>query len=112
MAVAPGQPSQAAVARHFAKDVTLFDGQVAVRTLHTLYYPTAVQLLSTQLAADTIGGPLVAVAEGPQVGTRCWCMPFWEEDPAGMPSTAACSCCSCEMELAPLRPGSSQTKLR
>lgn len=67
VAVAPGQPSQAALARHFAKDVTLFDGPVAVRTIHTLYYPSAVQLLSTQLAATLIGGPLVAVVEGPQV---------------------------------------------
>lgn len=67
VAVASGQPSQAAVARHFARDVTLFDGPMAVRTLHTMYRPTAVQLLSTSLAAGPQGGPLVAVAEGPQV---------------------------------------------
>lgn len=71
MAVAPEQPSQVALARHFPKDVTLFDGHVIVRTIHTLYCPTAVQLLSTQLAASSIGGPLVAVAEGPQV-RRDW----------------------------------------
>ena len=70
MALAPGQPSQAALARHFAKDVTLFDGPMAVRTIHTLYRPYAVQLLSTQLASDAIGGPLVAVSEGPQVRGR------------------------------------------
>ena len=67
MSVAPGQPSQSAVARHFARDVTLFDGGVAVRTLHTLYRPSALQLLSSSLAAGPGGGPLVAVAEGPQV---------------------------------------------
>lgn len=67
VAVAPGQPSQAAVARHFARDVTLFDGGMAVRSLHTMYCPTAVQLLSTSLAAGPQGGPLVAVTEGPQL---------------------------------------------
>ena len=67
VALAPGQPSQAAVARHFAKDVTLFDGPMAVQTIHTLYRPTAVQLLSTRLVASPGGGPLVAVAEGPQL---------------------------------------------
>ena len=67
VAVAPGQPSQVALARHFPKDVTLFDGPVAVRSIHTMYCPTAVLLLSTQLAADAAGGPLVAVTEGPQV---------------------------------------------
>ncbi|PSC73203.1 hypothetical protein C2E20_3792 [Micractinium conductrix] len=67
VAVAPGAPSQAAVARHFAKDVTLFDGGMAVRTLHTTYRPSAVQLLSTSLAQGPQGGPLVAVAEGPQL---------------------------------------------
>ncbi|EFN57285.1 hypothetical protein CHLNCDRAFT_143873 [Chlorella variabilis] len=67
VALAPGQPSQAAVARHFAKDVTLFDGPMAVQTIHTLYRPTAVQLLSTRHVASPGGGPLVAVAEGPQL---------------------------------------------
>ncbi|PRW57554.1 hypothetical protein C2E21_3392 [Chlorella sorokiniana] len=67
VAVAPGAPSQAAVARHFAKDVTLFDGPMAVRSIHTLYRPTAVQLLSPQLSVGPQGGPLVAVTEGPQL---------------------------------------------
>lgn len=65
--MAPGAPSQAAVARHFAKDVTLFDGPMAVRSIHTLYRPTAVQLLSPQLAVGPQDGPLVAVTEGPQL---------------------------------------------
>lgn len=67
VSVAAGQPTQAAVARHWAKDVTLFDGGMAVRTIHTLYRPTAVQLLSSALTQGPQGGPLVAVAEGPQV---------------------------------------------
>jgi hypothetical protein len=67
VAVAPGQPSQAAVARHFAKDVTLFDGGIALRTIYTTYPPAAVSLLSSCLAEAPGGGPLVAVAEGPQV---------------------------------------------
>lgn len=67
VALAPGAPSKAAVARHFAKDVTLFDGPMAVRSIHTLYRPTAVQLLSSQLSVGPQGGPLVAVTEGPQL---------------------------------------------
>ena len=67
IAIAPGQPSQTAIARHFPKDVTLFDGPMAVRTIHTLYRPYAVQLLSSQVSADPGGGPLIAVAEGPAV---------------------------------------------
>ena len=55
------------MARHFAKDVTLFDGPMAVRSIHTLYRPTAVQLLSPQLAVGPQDGPLVAVTEGPQL---------------------------------------------
>lgn len=65
--MAASQPSQAAVARHFAKDVTLFDGPMAVRTIHTMYRPTSIQLLSSSLAAGPGGGPLVAVTEGPQL---------------------------------------------
>lgn len=67
VAVAPGAPSQAAVARAFARDVTLFDAGMPVRTLHTMHCPTAVQLLSASLAASPQGGPLVAVTEGPQL---------------------------------------------
>lgn len=67
VAVAPGAPAQAAVARAFARDVTLFDAGMPVRTLHTMHCPTAVQLLSASLAASPQGGPLVAVTEGPQL---------------------------------------------
>eukprot|EP00887_Chlorella_sp_A99_P003556 scaffold7.g3556.t1 len=67
VAVAPGAPAQAAVARHFAKDVTLFDGPLPTRTIHTLYSPNDLHLLSSALAPAPGGGPLVAVVEGPQV---------------------------------------------
>ena len=67
VAVAPGQASQAAVARHFPRDVTLFDGGQAVRTIATLHPPSALQLLSSTLGTGPGGGPLIAVAEGPQV---------------------------------------------
>ena len=63
----PDTPTQVAVARHFAKDVTLFDGPLVTRTLHTLYNPNAIELLGSDLAPLPGGGPLVAVAEGPQV---------------------------------------------
>jgi WD40 repeat protein len=67
IALAPDQPSQAAIARHFPKDITLFDGPIPVRTIHTTYRPHAVQLLSSNVATDSSGGPLIAVAEGPIV---------------------------------------------
>jgi WD40 repeat protein len=67
VALAPDQPSQVAIARHFTKDITLFDGPMAVRTIHTTYRPNAVQLLSSNVATDAEGGPLVAVAEGPVI---------------------------------------------
>lgn len=65
IALAPGQPSQSAIARHFPKDVTLFDGPLPVRTIHTLYRPNAVQLLPTTLTSSAGGGGVLAVAEGP-----------------------------------------------
>jgi len=67
VAIAPDQPSQVAIARHFPKDVTLFDGPLPVRTIHTTYRPNAVQLLSSNVATDSNGGPLIAVAEGPVI---------------------------------------------
>jgi hypothetical protein len=67
VALAPGNPSQAALARHFAKDVSIFDGPLVVRTLHTLHRPNAVALLSPALAASPGGSGVVAVAEGPAV---------------------------------------------
>ncbi|KAG7674469.1 hypothetical protein Ndes2437B_g00735 [Nannochloris sp. 'desiccata'] len=65
VALAPDQPTQVVIARHFPKDITLFDGPMPVRTIHTTYRPNAVQLLSSNVATDAEGGPLVAVAEGP-----------------------------------------------
>lgn len=65
VALAPGQPTQVAVARHFPKDVTIFDGPLAVRTIHTLYRPNAVRLLPPGLASSVGGAGVVAVAEGP-----------------------------------------------
>jgi len=70
-AIAPDQPSQIAVARHFPKDITLFDGPIPVRTIHTMYRPYCIQLLSSTFSSGTAasGGPnpLVIAAEGPMV---------------------------------------------
>lgn len=74
-ALAPGQPSQSAIARHFPRDVTLFDGPIPVRSLNTLHRPYAVQLLSSTVASSPAGGPVVVVAEGPTVSVwdvRAW----------------------------------------
>ena len=40
------QPTRAAVARHFAKDLSVFDGDVVVRTVRTIQNPTAIELLA------------------------------------------------------------------
>ena len=50
--------SYSAIGRHFPKDVTVFDGDVVVRTFHTLGSPTDVKL---------VGDSLVTVAEGNMV---------------------------------------------
>lgn len=60
IALAPSKPTQTAIARHFPKDITLFDADIPVRTFHTTYHPTSIQL-----AGDD--GNLVIAAEGPQV---------------------------------------------
>jgi hypothetical protein len=48
----------AVIARHFPKDVTVFDKDVAVRTLHTLHNPNNIKIVDNNL---------VAVAEGSMV---------------------------------------------
>ncbi len=50
--------SYSVIGRHFPKDVTIFDGDVVVRTLHTLGNPNSVKM---------VGETLVAVAEGNMV---------------------------------------------
>lgn len=66
--LSPHSKSLAAIARHFPKDVTIFDGGIPVRTLHTLYCPNDVVLLRSDLLSSKEGQhdatPLLAVAEG------------------------------------------------
>ena len=47
--------SYSVISRHFPKDLTVFDGDVVVRTLHTLENPNSVKM---------VGETLVTVAEG------------------------------------------------
>lgn len=55
----------AAIARHFPKDVSIFDGNIAVRTLNTLYCPNDLTFLASDLtSSSTDATPLIAVAEG------------------------------------------------
>lgn len=58
----------AAIARHFPKDVTVFDGTLPVRTLNTLYCPNDLTFLGSDLSPSSAdqgdGTPLLAVAEG------------------------------------------------
>ena len=51
--------NMAVIARHFPKDVSVFDGDQLVRTFHTLANPNAVELVD--------GHAVVAVAEGSMV---------------------------------------------
>lgn len=85
VAIAPGQPSQTAIARHFPKDITLFDGPMAVRTIYTMHRPNAVQLLSSDVADAVGGGPLVAAAEGPVISV-------WDVRASGRGSRVARLC--------------------
>jgi WD40 repeat protein len=64
--VSPYSRNMVAVARHFPKDVTVFDENVPVRTFNTLYCPNDIALLSSGGSSpkDGDGTPLVAVAEG------------------------------------------------
>ena len=65
-AVSPYSRNMVAVARHFPKDVTVFDNNVPVRTFNTLYCPNDITLLSSGGSSPKDGDatPLVAVAEG------------------------------------------------
>jgi len=55
----------AAIARHFPKDVTVFDENIPVRTFNTLYCPNDVAFLSSDLSSSsTDATPLLGVAEG------------------------------------------------
>ena len=67
LSISPTSPSRSVLARHFPKDVTLFDGPIPVRTLGTLYRPSAVQLLDAPSPTPHPQDPIIAVAEGPQV---------------------------------------------
>ena len=67
IAISVGDSSYSAIARHFAKDITLFDGPLAFRTIHTTYTPYSVELLSSSMTGASSNGPVVVVAEGPTV---------------------------------------------
>ncbi|QDZ24460.1 hypothetical protein A3770_13p69780 [Chloropicon primus] len=54
------QPTKAVVARHFAKDLTLFDGDLLIRSVNTLQNPTAIELLGEE--------GVYAVAERSKIG--------------------------------------------
>lgn len=81
-------PKVVAIARHFQKDVTLFDGPIPCRTIHTTYTPNAVELLPPSLSpggGGGGGGGLVAVAEGPQLS-------LWDVRVAGRGARVAKMC--------------------
>lgn len=64
--VSPCSRNIVAIARHFPKDVTVFDESIPMRRFSTLYNPNDVLLLSSDgSAAETgDGAPLLGVAEG------------------------------------------------
>jgi hypothetical protein len=79
-------PPLVAVARHFQKDITIFDGPIPSRTIYTTYHPNAVELLPPSLNPSQSGGShLVAVAEGPQLS-------LWDVRIAGRGARVAKMC--------------------
>lgn len=64
--VSPCSRNIVAIARHFPKDVTVFDESIPMRRFSTLYNPNDVLLLSSDVSeAETgDGAPLLGVAEG------------------------------------------------
>ena len=66
-ALSAGCKGVVAAARHFPRDVTLFDRGIVTEQFHTLYAPNDVLFLSSDLSMDGDRTPLVAVAEGPCV---------------------------------------------
>ena len=67
IAISSDESRHSAVARHFARDVTVFDGAFPVRTIHTIYTPYSIELLSPSIATGTNGSAVVTVAEGPSL---------------------------------------------
>ena len=64
--VSPCSRNIVAIARHFPKDVTIFDENIPMRRFSTLYNPNDVLLLSSDVSAAETGdgAPLLGVAEG------------------------------------------------
>lgn len=67
IAMSSANPGSAAIARHYAQDVTVFDGEVSVRTYNTIHPTTSVQLFSSSLESEEGAATLLAVSEGPLV---------------------------------------------
>lgn len=69
-------PQSVALARHFPRDISLFDSAgLLTRTLYTCHAPTAITHMQ-----PSGSGPLLAVAEGAQV---CFCPPLVGESEGG-----------------------------
>jgi len=66
-AVSPWSMGTVAVARHFPRDVTVFDHNVPIRECNTLYPPNDLLLISPDMSTDGDRTPILAVAEGPDV---------------------------------------------
>lgn len=66
-AVSPWSMGTVAVARHFPRDVTVFDHNVPIRECNTLYPPNDLLLMSPDMTTDGDRTPILAVAEGPDV---------------------------------------------
>lgn len=62
----PGQPFLVAVARGLAKSIDFYDKDLHVRTLHTLYHPTALTFLEGPTHGHSTSSVL-AITEGPQI---------------------------------------------
>ncbi|PIA47753.1 hypothetical protein AQUCO_01400391v1 [Aquilegia coerulea] len=65
LSFSPSQWSTAAVARSFCKSVDVYDQDIHVRSLHTLWYPSSLSFLQSSSPGN--GNSLLAVAEGCQL---------------------------------------------
>ncbi|KAF5181115.1 hypothetical protein FRX31_029299 [Thalictrum thalictroides] len=65
LSFSPSQWSTAAVARSFCKSVDVYDQDIHVRSLHTLWYPSSLSFLQSSSPGN--GSSLLAVAEGCQL---------------------------------------------
>lgn len=65
MAFSRSHPRQIATSTYFGKNITLYDGPIRMRTMHTVHNPTSV----SYLPETGLGANVLVLTEGHQVRT-------------------------------------------